>query len=137
MPGRHKSSQSPDSSGSIVTNPEINIDFEENFPFQEGVISEAYQRPDKLFSQEPLELQSLVNTGNLVQKFLPNQGDIDKILNMIHRKVLKDMHLYDEIKEIQATYLSSPYFKDIYLYLAQNKLPNTKATIRKVENLAE
>ena len=31
----------------------------------------------------------------------------------------------------------SPYFKDIYLYLAQNKLPSTKTTIQKVETLAE
>ena len=42
-----------------------------------------------------------------------------------------------EIKEIQAGYLSSSYFKDIYLYLAQNKLPTSKAAIRKVETLAE
>ena len=32
---------------------DINLDFEENCPFQEGVISEAYQRPDKSFFQEP------------------------------------------------------------------------------------
>ena len=31
----------------------------------------------------------------------------------------------------------SSYFKDIYLYLAQNKLPNTKTAIKKVETLAE
>ena len=31
----------------------------------------------------------------------------------------------------------SPYFKDLYLYLVQNKLPNKKNTICKVENLAE
>ena len=42
-----------------------------------------------------------------------------------------------EIKEIQAGYLSSSYFKDIYLYLVQNKLPTSKAAIRKVETLAE
>ena len=42
-----------------------------------------------------------------------------------------------EIKEIQAGYLSSSYFKDIYLYLAWNKLPTSKAAIRKVETLAE
>ena len=41
------------------------------------------------------------------------------------------------IKEIQAGYLISLYFKDIYLYLAQNKLPSSKAAIRKVEALAE
>ena len=41
------------------------------------------------------------------------------------------------IKDIQAGYLISSYFKDIYLYLAQNKLPSTKSAIRKVEALAE
>ena len=40
-------------------------------------------------------------------------------------------------KETQAGYPSSSYFKDIYLYLAQNKLPSSKAVIRKVEVLAE
>ena len=30
-------------------NPDINLDFEENSPFQEGIISEAYQRPGKSF----------------------------------------------------------------------------------------
>ena len=56
---------------------------------------------------------------------------------MIQRKALKGTHLPVEIKEIQTGYLNTPYFKDIYLYLAQNKLPSSKATIRKVETLAE
>ena len=57
---------------------------------------------------------------------------------MIQRKVLKGgTHLPVDIKEIQARYLCSPYFKDIYMYLSQNKLPSSKAAIRKVETLAE
>ena len=63
--------------------------------------------------------------------------DIDKILKVIQRKVLKGMHLSVMVKEIQAGYLNSSYFKDIYLYLAQNRLPSSKAAIRKVETLAE
>ena len=47
------------------------------------------------------------------------------------------MHLPVEIKEIQARYLPSTHFKDIYLYLSQNKLPTSKTAIRKVEMLAE
>ena len=42
-----------------------------------------------------------------------------------------------EIKEIQAGYLNSFHFKDICLYLEQNKLPASKAAIRKVDTLAE
>ena len=50
---------------------------------------------------------------------------------------MKGTHLPVTVKEIQAGYLSSPYFKDLYLYLVQNKLPSTKAAICKVEMLAE
>ena len=32
--------------------PELNMDFEDNSPFQEGVISEKYQRPDTSYFQQ-------------------------------------------------------------------------------------
>ena len=101
------------------------------------MISETFQRPDKTFCQDPKELNDLMNMGNFVKKFLPKQSDIDKILKVIQRKVLKGTHLPAEIKETQAGYLTSSHFKDIYLYLSQNKLPTSKTSIRKVEILTE
>ena len=68
---------------------------------------------------------------------MPKQTDIDKILEIIKKKVLNRTHLPLTIKEIQAGYLSSLYFKDIYLYLADNKLLSKKAAMRRVELLAE
>ena len=115
---------------------DINIEFEENSPDQ-GVISETYQRLDRPYFQEPLELGSLINAGKLVQIFLHKQADIDKISKIIQGKVLKGTHLPVTINEIQAAYYVSPYFKDFYFYLAQNKLPSTKTIIHKVETLAE
>ena len=115
----------------------LKIEIEENSPFQENIISEVYKRPDKSYFQEPIELKDLVDTNNIVQCFLPKQTDIDKILELIKRKVLKGTHLPLMIKEIQAGYLSSLYFKDIYLYLAHNRLPSKKAAMRRVELLAE
>ena len=56
---------------------------------------------------------------------------------MIQGKVLKDTHLLVKVKEIQPGCLNSSHFKDIYLYLSQNKLPTSKTTITKVETLAE
>ena len=79
----------------------------------------------------------LVNEGNLVYKYLPKQTDIDKILKVIQRKVLKGTHLLVEIKEVQAGYLQSSYVKDIYLYLSQNRLPSSRAAIRRIGTLAE
>ena len=40
----------------------INKEFEENSPYQEGIISEIYQRPDKSQIVDPPELIDLVNT---------------------------------------------------------------------------
>ena len=47
------------------------------------------------------------------------------------------MHLPLAIKEIQAGYLSSSFFKDQYKYLAQNVMPHNKHARHKVEALAE
>ena len=63
----------------ISHNPNINIDFEENSLFQEGIMSETFQRLDKSFFQNPKDLGDLINKENLIHKFLPKQTDIDKI----------------------------------------------------------
>ena len=116
---------------------EINKDIVENSPYQEGIISEIYQRPHKSQLVDPPELTDLVDTEKIVQKYLPKQADIDKILKVIQRKVLKGTHLPITIKEVQAGYLNSPYFKDLYLYLSQNKLPSSKGAVHKIEALSE
>ena len=110
-----------------------NLDFEENSLHQEGIIMETYERPDESHIKEPQNLADIINVSNLVQKYLPKQVDTDKILDVIKRKVLKCMHLPLTIIEIQAGYLTSPFFKDLYRYLAQNKLPNKKSAMHKVE----
>ena len=59
-------------------NPNINFDFEENSPFQEGVMSETFQRPDKSFFQNQKELGDLINKENLVHKFFPSKQTLTK-----------------------------------------------------------
>ena len=96
--------------GSLLDiDPELNTDFEDNSPFHEGRcdlgnISSYFQKPQ--------ELEGLINTGRFLQKFLLKQADIDKILRIIQRKLLKGMHLPVTEKELQAGYLISPYYKD-------------------------
>ena len=52
-PIRSNVPRSQESSQSLLSveniNPDINLDFEENSPFQEGIISENFQRPNKSF----------------------------------------------------------------------------------------
>ena len=51
VPRSQETSQSSPSVENI--NPDINLDFEEKSPFQEGVISDMFQRPDKSFFSRP------------------------------------------------------------------------------------
>ena len=76
------------------------MDFEENSPHHEGIITEMYITPDQSYIEQPQELKKLVNTSKVVQKYLARQADIDKILHIIKRKVLKGTHLPFVIKEI-------------------------------------
>ena len=43
------------------------IEIEENSPFQESIISEVYERPDKSYFPEPIELKNLIDTNNIIQ----------------------------------------------------------------------
>ena len=53
----------------------INLDIEENSPFQEGIISETIQRPDKMFFQKPKSLDDIIVMGNLsTQIFTQTNG---------------------------------------------------------------
>ena len=54
-------------------NPNINFNFEENSPFQEGFMSEMFQRLDKSFFQEPKELGDLINKENFINKYQNKQ----------------------------------------------------------------
>ena len=52
-----------------------------------------YESPDKSYVQQPQELSDLVDSTKLIHKYLPKQVDIDTIMDIIKRKVLKGMHL--------------------------------------------
>ena len=69
----------------LDTDKDINTDFEENSPYQEGIISETYHRPDNVYVKEPPQLGDVLDTSKLVQKFLPKQTDIDKIFEVLWR----------------------------------------------------
>ena len=55
------------------------LDIEENSPFQEGIISEIIQRPDKMFFQKPKSLDDIIDTGNFnTPSFYPNKWTLIK-----------------------------------------------------------
>ena len=91
--------------------PDPRMDIEENSPHQEGIITKSYVAPDQSYLDQPQELIKLVNTLKFIQRHLPWQANIGKIINVIKRKVLKGTHLPITIKDIQAGHLNSPFLR--------------------------
>ena len=84
----------------------------------------------------PPPLESLLDKAKMTYKFLPKQGDIDRLISKINKKVLRDTNLCVDLRDLKAAYLMSPHFRDIYLYLLQNRIPLGKGAARRLDQNA-
>ena len=84
----------------------------------------------------PPPLESLLDKAKTAYKFLPKQGDIDRLIAKINKKVLRDTNLCVDLRDLKAAYLTSPHFRDIYLYLLQNRLPLGKGVAKRLDQNA-
>lgn len=125
----------PKSLDNIAPNNELGIDLDQ--PFQEEMAEPHYSRPSPDFFNQPVNLADEIDEEKVYHKFLPKQIDIDKLLDAINRKVLRHSNFPDSLKDIQSAYLSSPHFRDIYLYLRQNKLPTSKRKVSKLNIISD
>ena len=84
----------------------------------------------------PPPLESLLDKAKMAYKFLPKQGDIDRLIAKINKKVLRDTNLCVDLRDLKAAYLTSPHFRDIYLYLLQNRMPLGKEAAKRLDQNA-
>ena len=103
--------------GLEILDPEIRIPTEEDFVL-------------------PPPLESLLDKAKMAYKFLPKQGDIDRLIAKINKKVLRDTNLCVDLRDLKAAYLTSPHFRDIYLYLVQNRMPLGKGAAKRLDQNA-
>ena len=74
-----------------------------------------------------------MDPSKITHRFLPKQGEIDRLVNQINKKVLRDTKLSMNLRDLKAAYLTSPHFRDIYLNLTQNKVPLGKGAAKRLE----
>ena len=67
----------------------------------------------------PPPLESLLDKAKMAYKFLPKQGDIDRLIAKINKKVLRDTKLSVDLRDLKVAYLTSPHFRDIYLPITE------------------
>ena len=106
-------------------------------PFSEETMIPSFRVPNAMDFAVPPLLGEQIQDTKLYHKYLPKQSDIDKILTQINRKYLTQMHLPCSIRDMQAAYLSSPHFKDIYNRIYFNRLPSDKKAIRHLTRMDE
>ena len=102
----------------------------------EEVLDPQIRIPDQSDFELPTPLQDVVDPSKVTHKFLPKQGEIDRFINQINKKVLRDTKLSMNLRDLRAAYLTSPHFRDIYLNLTQNKVPLGKGASRRLEQNA-
>ena len=84
----------------------------------------------------PPPLGSLLDKAKTAYKFLPKQGDINRLIAKINKKVLRDTNLCVDLRDLKAACLTSPHFRDIYLYLLQNRVPLGKGAAKQLDQNA-
>ena len=82
----------------------------------------------------PQSLDMVVDLSKTACKFVPKQGEIDRLLKQIEKKVVRDTNISNELRDLKAAYLDSLHFRDIYLNLMQGKVPLNKGVARRMEN---
>ena len=112
--------------------PQDPFDTQMEVPFTEDIVEPFFKKPEITDFEIPPVLEEMIPDGSLIHKHLPKQADIDKILTQINRKYLRRMHLPCSLKDMQATYMQSPHFHDIYNAIMFNKYPKHKRAIEKL-----
>ena len=87
---------------------------------------------DEDFVEQP-PLEELVDPTKVKQTFVPKQGELTKLVKQINTCILRGTHLPSSFKDLKAAYLTSPHFKDIFVYLTLNRLPLNKVTACRVK----
>ena len=109
------------------------FDTQMEVPFAEDTVEPVFKRPEMADFEIPPVLEEMIPDGSLIHKHLPKQADIDKILTQINRKYHRRMHLPCSLKDMQAAYMQSPHFCDIYNAIMFNRYPKHRKAIEKLQ----
>ena len=109
------------------------FDTQMEVPFTEDTVEPVFKRPEMKDFEIPPVLEEMIPDGSLIHKHLPKQADIDKILTQINRKYLRRMHLPCSLKDMQAAYMQSPHFCDIYNAINFNRYPKHRKVIERLQ----
>ena len=99
------------------------LDPDRELPLEESSVEGIFRAPILKDFIVPPTLEEETKGKELLAKNLPKQTDIDRLMKVLNRKILTRSRFPDTLKDLEAAYVQSAYFKDVYEYIRYNKLP--------------
>ena len=73
----------------------------------------------------PQALVQIDTPLSIIQKHIPRQSDIDKIVKNIETCIIHSLELPIQAQDLIKAYQHSTHFHDIYQYITDGKLPSS------------
>ena len=89
--------------------------------------------PDLYTRPKPLTTK----IDRIVAGHIPKQAELDRITDLIKRKIIRDYNLPIDMRELKTEQETSPFFKPVYDFLAHDILPSDKKAAKSVKLKAE
>ena len=102
-------------------------------PLEESAVDAQFRHPMQEDFIIPPTLAEATKNKTLLTKDLPKQTDIDRLMKVLNRKILTQSRFPEPMKDLEASYIHSGFFKDIYEYIKYNKLPTNQAKAKQVQ----
>ena len=102
-------------------------------PLEESAVDAQFRHPMQEDFIIPPTLAEATKNKTLLAKDLPKQTDIDRLMKVLNRKILANSRFPEPMKDLEASYIHSGFFKDIYEYIRYNKLPTNLAKAKQVQ----
>lgn len=101
-------------------------------------VVETHTLPDESMYTplKPLFTKS-ISQNSILRRHIPRQTEIDKLLQVIKKRVLTGYNLPFNAREVKLHQQKDPHFKDIYAYVSSGILPPNKVAAKRILNLAE
>ena len=109
------------------------LDPDRELPLQESAVDGIFRAPILEDFIIPPTLEEETRGKEILAKNLPKQTDIDRLMKVLNRKILTRSRFPDTLKDLEAAYVQSAYFKDLYEYVRYNKLPTNLRKAHQVQ----
>ena len=109
------------------------LDLKAEAPLEESAVDAQFRHPMQEDFIIPPTLAEATKNKTLLAKDLPKQTDIDRLMKVLNRKILAQSRFPEPMKDLEASYIHSGFFKDIYEYIKYNKLPTNQAKAKQVQ----